>query len=114
IMSAKNLKHAARMLQRRIGCGPVAVRRRFVAPFLGVVPALLRIEAREQAGEIVFFGVPEILGNQGGGIGVMDQVVVEEALALVALFGFLSKDRLVTLEHVVDERAKEDDVATRP
>ena len=117
VMPAKDLEDAARVLQRRVGprrlgqlACPGAERLRVVLdglrlvlgllPRLGVVPPALRVvgavvgvEAREEAFEVL--GVLVILGDERRGVGVGDHVVPEVG---------------VILEDVADQAAEEDDV----
>ena len=68
-----------------------------VLPALGVVAPLLLVEAGEDAVEVL--GVAEVLADEGGGVGVGEDVLPEVLL--------LAQD-------VVDDPAEEGDVAARP
>src|SRR5262249_10117177 len=91
-----------RLLGRRLG---------LVTPLLHVVLSPARVEAGEQPGMVALVGALEFLRDQRGGVGVVDQVVGEEALARRALRFVLAENRLVLAEDVIDEGAEKDDVA---
>jgi hypothetical protein len=55
----------------------------FSLPARGVILALLAVITREEAIQIL--GVPKSLGDEGGGVGVIGDVVAEERVAVPAL-----------------------------
>src|SRR5207245_4746035 len=78
-----------------------------VTPFLRIIPPLARVKSREQAAQV--FGVLEVLPNQRGGVGVVNQIVAEEALAcreilpLVGSEGKFGNEIGVVFQHLVDQ-----------
>src|SRR5262245_56117125 len=78
-----------------------------VAPFPDVILVRAWIKPGEQTFQVVLFRIFEILRDQGRGIGVMHQVIVEELLPRRERSLVFLEDRLMMLQHMVNQCAKE-------